>query len=41
MPQIDPMANAWEQGHLRQFVITDNVDSAMHKHQGPVSAGRE
>jgi len=36
MPQVDPMANAWEKGHLRQFVITNKVDSAAHKHQGPV-----
>ncbi len=34
MPKVDPMANAWEKGELRQFVITDKVDSAMHKHQG-------
>ncbi|WP_256007227.1 OBAP family protein [Pedobacter deserti] len=36
MPRVDPMANAWEKGLLRQFVITNKVDSAMHKHQGPV-----
>ena len=35
MPQVDPMANAWEKGNLRQFIITNKVDSAMHKHQGP------
>lgn len=35
MPKVDPMANAWEKGELRQFVITNKVDSAMHKHQGP------
>src|SRR5690606_21419095 len=35
MPQVDPMANAWEKGHLRQFIITNKVDSAAHKHQGP------
>jgi hypothetical protein len=34
VPQVDPMANAWEQGKLRQFMITDKVDSAMNKHQG-------
>lgn len=34
-PEVDPMANAWEKGHLRQFIITNKVDSAMHKHQGP------
>lgn len=36
MPPVDPMANAWEKGHLRQFAITNKVDSAVHKHQGPV-----
>lgn len=36
MPKVDAMANAWEKGHLRQFVITNQIDSAMHKHQGPV-----
>lgn len=35
MPKVDPMANAWEKGQLRQFIITDKADSAMHKHQGP------
>jgi hypothetical protein len=35
VPRVDPMANAWEKGQLRQFIITDKVDSAMHKHQGP------
>jgi hypothetical protein len=34
MPQIDPMANAWEKGEVRQFTITNKADSAMHKHQG-------
>ncbi|HYG15240.1 MAG TPA: OBAP family protein [Bacteroidia bacterium] len=32
MPQVDPMANAWEKGHIRQFVITSKPDSAVHKH---------
>lgn len=36
MPDVDPMANAWERGELRQFILTSNVDSALHKHQGPV-----
>jgi hypothetical protein len=31
--KTDPMANAWEKGILRQFIIMDNVDSATHKHQ--------
>ena len=35
MPTVDPGANAWEKGVLRQFVVTDKVDSARHKHQGP------
>jgi hypothetical protein len=34
-PAIDPLANAWEKGEFRQFVITNKVDSAQHKHQGP------
>lgn len=34
MPTVDPMANAWEKGQVRQFVITSNADSAAHKHQG-------
>lgn len=38
-PKVDPMANAWEKGELRQFVITEDVDSALHKHQG--SAGKK
>jgi hypothetical protein len=36
MPIIDPDANAWEKGLLRQFIITDKVDSAMHMHQGHI-----
>lgn len=32
MPQVDPMANAWEKGHVRQFIVTTNPDSALHKH---------
>jgi hypothetical protein len=32
-PQVDAMANAWEKGYLRQFIITDKIDSAVHKHQ--------
>ncbi len=39
MPAVDAMANAWEKGQLRQFIISDKVDSAMHKHQGPVQTG--
>lgn len=35
MPNVDPMANAWEKGEVRQLAITNKVDSAMQKHQGP------
>lgn len=34
MPPIDPMANAWEKGEVRQLAITNRADSALHKHQG-------
>jgi hypothetical protein len=34
MPEVDPMANAWEKGHIWQFIITNSADSALHKHQG-------
>lgn len=34
MPEVDPMANAWEKGEIRQFVISNKADSAMNKHQG-------
>ena len=35
-PKVDPMANAWKDGpaHVRQFVLTKEVDSAVHKVQG-------
>lgn len=36
MPKVDPMANAWEKGQIRQFIISNKADSAAHKHQGPV-----
>jgi hypothetical protein len=32
MPQVDPLANAWEKGQFRQFIVTDKIDSAAHKH---------
>lgn len=32
VPRIDSIANSWEKGHLRQFLISDRVDSALHKH---------
>ncbi len=31
MPNIDVMANAWEKGEIRQFIISNKPDSAMHK----------
>ena len=31
-PTVDPSANAWQNGELRQFIITNSVDSAKHKH---------
>jgi hypothetical protein len=35
-PSVDPMANAWQKDkkNIRQFIITTNADSAMHKHPG-------
>lgn len=35
MPGVDPAANAWERGKVRQFAVTNKADSAAHKHQGP------
>ena len=37
MPDVDPMANAWEKGkqNIRQFTITNNADSALHLHKSP------
>lgn len=37
LPNVDPMANAWEKGkqNIRQFIITKNADSAIHKHEEP------
>lgn len=32
MPAVDPLANAWEKGETRQFVITDRIDSALRRH---------
>jgi hypothetical protein len=31
-PMVDPSANAWQNGELRQFIITTSVDSAKHMH---------
>ena len=35
MPQVDPMANAWEKGNhnVRQFTISNKADSAHKKRQ--------
>ncbi|UYQ95697.1 OBAP family protein [Chitinophaga horti] len=33
-PHVHPMANAWEKGEVRQFIVTNEADSALHKHQG-------
>jgi Protein of unknown function (DUF1264) len=41
MPQVDPMADAWMKGELRQFIITNKPDSALHKHPGPPSPKKE
>lgn len=32
IPDVDPLANAWEKGHIRQLVISHKADSARHKH---------
>jgi hypothetical protein len=32
MPAVDPSADAWQKGEIRQFVISDKADSAIHKH---------
>ncbi len=32
MPLVDPDANAWEKGEIRQLNISNKADSAMHKH---------
>ena len=35
MPNVDPLANAWEKGkqNIRQFTISNNADSASHLHK--------
>ncbi len=30
MPPVDPAANAWEKGEVRQFTITNNPDTGRH-----------
>lgn len=33
MPEVDPLANVWEKGEVRQLQITDNLsDSISHSH---------
>jgi hypothetical protein len=32
IPRVDAGANAWEKGEVRQFIISDKADSAVHKH---------
>ncbi|MCF2499076.1 OBAP family protein [Dyadobacter chenhuakuii] len=32
VPAVDPGANAWEKGEIRQLVITNKSDSPAHKH---------
>lgn len=32
MPTVQPGANAWEKGEIRQFIISTKPDSALHKH---------
>jgi hypothetical protein len=31
-PAVAAGANAWEKGEVRQFIVTDKIDSAMNKH---------
>jgi hypothetical protein len=30
-PDVDPMSDSWEKGHIRQLVISDDADSAAHR----------
>lgn len=32
VPAVQPGANAWEKGEVRQFIISNKADSAMQKH---------
>jgi hypothetical protein len=32
IPHVDPAANAWQKGDVRQFIISTRADSARHKH---------
>lgn len=31
-PKTDPLANAWQKGEIKQFIIANQIDSAMLKH---------
>lgn len=33
LPKPDPDANAWQKGEIRQFIISNKPDSALHKHR--------
>jgi hypothetical protein len=39
-PKVDPLANAWQKGEIRQFTISNKADSAMQKHQGMPSPAK-
>ena len=41
VPDVDPMANAWEKGEVRQLAVTKDADSATHKHGGAVQRAKE
>ena len=41
LPTVDPLANAWEKGEIRQLTISSDADSALHKHQGSISKKRD
>jgi len=32
LPKVDPDANAWETGRIRQLAVVNKADSAIHKH---------
>lgn len=32
IPKVDPLANAWEKGMIRQLAVSTKADSAIHKH---------
>lgn len=39
VPEVDPSANAWEKGKVRQLAVTDEADSAAHKHERATRTG--